>query len=114
MLFINVGRVEVMNVSSGMTFHTLKRNPVKGVNPSSPAERDFKPGFTLELAKGVMDMALDLMDEVGAKQLFGTVMADVYERAVTNEKCARKEHRSIWRLFSEDEGRDLGTVVMEK
>lgn len=27
---------EVMNVSSGMSFHTLKRNPVKGVNASSP------------------------------------------------------------------------------
>ena len=103
-----------MDVSSGKSFHTLKRNPIKGVHHSSPAERDFTPGFPTELAKGVFDKALDFMQEVGAKQLFGTVMADIYTRAITNEKCAGREHRSIYKLYSEDEGRDLGDVNMAK
>lgn len=101
-----------MDVSSGMSFHTLKRNPVKGVHPSSPAETDFKPGFTTELAKGVLDMGVDLMKEVGAKQMFGTVMKDIYDRAITNDKCARQEHRCIYRMYSEDDGNDLGNVMI--
>ena len=100
-------------MSSGMSYHTLKRNPIKGVHSGSPAERDFKPGFTTELAKGVQDMAIDLMEEVGAKQLFGTVMEDIYKRAINNKKCAGKEHRSIYKLFAEDEGNDLGTIVIQ-
>lgn len=107
-------RLEVIDVSSGQSFHTLKRNPIKGVHPSSPAERDFKSGFPTELAKGVLDKAVDFMQEAGAKQLFGTVMADIYARAITNEKCAGREHHSIYKLYSEDEGKDLGDVTMKE
>lgn len=71
------------------------------------------PGFPTELAKDVFDKAVDLIDQVGAKQLFGNVLKDVYARAVTNEKCAGREHRSIYKMYSENEGEDLGTVVME-
>jgi hypothetical protein len=97
-----------------MSFHTLKRNPVKGVHPSSPAERDFKGGFPHVLAKGVLDMGIRLMDDVGAKQLFGTVMQHVYAQAIKSDKCAGLEHRSVYKLYAEDDGSELGTVVIKQ
>ncbi|KIW10289.1 hypothetical protein PV08_11251 [Exophiala spinifera] len=104
---------DVINVSSGMCWNSLHMNPVKGVQPDSPSSRDFEGGFKTELAKGVMDMTVQLMDDVGAKHVMGPIVTDVYARAVKHPRCADKECRSIYRLFSENEGRDLGNTRIE-
>lgn len=96
-----------------MSWNSLNMNPVKGVQPNSSASRDFEGGFKTELAKGVMDMTMQLMDDVGAKHVLATVVTDVYARAVKNQKCKDKECRSIYRLIAEDEGRDLGKTKIE-
>ena len=88
-------------------------NPVKGVLPNSSASRDFKGGFKVELAQGVTRQMTKLMEEVGAKSVFGPVMDDIWARAAESELCAGMESRSIWRLFVEDEGRGLGKVKVE-
>ncbi|KIW50439.1 hypothetical protein PV05_12026 [Exophiala xenobiotica] len=99
---------DVINVSSGMCWNSLHMNPVKGVQAGSSAARDFEGGFKTELAKGVMDMTVQLMDDVGAKHVMGNVVTDVYARAVKHPRCADKECRSIYRLFAENDGKDLG------
>lgn len=96
-----------------MSWNSLHMNPVKGVQASSPAARDFEGGFKTELAKGVTDMAVELMDDVGAKHVMAEVLKDVYARAVEHPKCRDKECRSIYKLIAEDEGRDLGTTKIE-
>lgn len=88
-------------------------NPVKGVIPNSSASRDFKPGFTVELAQGVTRQMTKLMEEVGAKSMFGPVMDAIWARAVENPLCKAQESRSIYRLFSEDNGQHLGKVKIE-
>ena len=45
---------DVINKSSGMNWNSLNHNPVKGVNPKASSSNDFKPGFTTELAAGVI------------------------------------------------------------
>ncbi|KAK5418848.1 hypothetical protein LTR06_002599 [Exophiala xenobiotica] len=104
---------DVINVSSGMCWNSLHMNPVKGVQPGSSAERDFEGGFKTELAKGVMDMTVQLMDDVGAKHVMGNVVTDVYARAVKHPRCADKECRSIYRLFAENDGKDLGDTKID-
>ncbi|OQU95877.1 NAD binding domain-containing protein [Cladophialophora immunda] len=104
---------DVINVSSGMSWNSLHMNPVKGVQPGSSASRDFKGGFPTELAKGVMDMTVQLMDDVGAKHVMADVVSDIYARAVKHPKCAGRECRSIYRLISENDGRDLGTTRID-
>ena len=88
-------------------------NPIKGVQPNSPASRDFEGGFKTELAKKDLDMAVKLMDEVGAKHVFGNVVKDVYARAVKDPRCIDKEARSVYKLIAEDEGKALGRTVVE-
>lgn len=88
-------------------------NPVKGVLPNSSASRDFKGGFKVELAQGVTRQMTKLMDEVGAKSMFGPVMDDIWSRAVESPLCKEQESRSIYRLFTEDDGRGLGKVKVD-
>ncbi|KAK4934956.1 hypothetical protein LTR10_023893 [Elasticomyces elasticus] len=104
---------DAINVGSGMSWNSLHMNPVKGVQPGSSASRDFKGGFRTELAKGVTDMAVELMDDVGAKHVMADVVKDIYARAVKHPKCAGQECRSIYKLFSENDGQDLGTTSIE-
>lgn len=88
-------------------------NPVKGVLPNSSASRDFKGGFKVELAQGVTQQMTKLMDEVGAKSVFGPVMDDIWARAVESPLCKGQESRSIWRLFTEEDGGLLGRTKIE-
>lgn len=105
--------IDVINASSGQCWNSLHMNPVKGVIPNSSASRDFKGGFKVELAQGVTRQMTKLMDEVGAKSVFGPVMDDIWSRAVENPLCKEQESRSIYRLFSEDDGKSLGNVKVD-
>ncbi len=98
---------DVLNKSSGMTWNTLNHNPVKGVNPKSSASNDFKPGFTTELAAGVISDAIALMDQVGSKTALAPVVKSVFDRALQSKKCKGMEARSVWRMFVEDDGVEL-------
>jgi 3-hydroxyisobutyrate dehydrogenase len=88
-------------------------NPVKGVQPHSSASRDFQGGFRTELAKGVIDMAVQLMDDVGAKHVLADVVQHVYARGVESPLCKEQESRSVFRLFTEDGGKGLGNTKIE-
>lgn len=88
-------------------------NPVKGVQPNSSASRDFEGGFKTELAHDVTCMAVQLMNDVGAKHVFGDVIKDVYDRAIESPLCKGKECRSIYRLLVEDDGKGLGNTKIE-
>ena len=98
---------DVLNKSSGMTWNTLNHNPVKGVNPKSSASNDFKPGFTTELAAGVISDAVALMDQVGSQTALAPVVKSVFDRALQSKKCKGMEARSVWRMFVEDDGVEL-------
>lgn len=97
----------VINVSSGKCYNSLDQNPVKGVTATAASAKDFEGGFSVELCKGVIDMAVDLGKEVGAKSVLSEVVQDTFGRAVKSDRCAGKDCRSIYRLFAEDDGKAL-------
>ena len=82
-------------------------NPIKGVSPNSSANKDFKGGFSTELAKGVIDMAIGLGEHVGAKSVLAPAVRRVFAKATENPKTKKQECRSVWKLFSENDGHDL-------
>ncbi|EXJ82706.1 hypothetical protein A1O3_06520 [Capronia epimyces CBS 606.96] len=102
---------DVINAGSGMCWNSLHMCPIKGVQPTSSASRDFKggpdggPGF--DLASESTDMTVDLMSQVKAKSVMADVMKDIWKRAASNPHCQGKEYRSLYRLFSEDDGAAL-------
>lgn len=95
----------VINVSTGGCYNCNAENPVKGVSSIASASRDFEGGFTTEMCKGVMDMALEHGEKVGAKSVLGDVVSKFYKDAVEDDRCKGKDYRSIWKLFREDETR---------
>lgn len=97
----------VIKVSTGACYNCADQNPVRGVSDVASASRDFEGGFTTEMCKGVLDMALDHGAKVGAKSVVGDVVSGFYERAASHEKCKGKDFRSIWKLFTENDGKDL-------
>lgn len=97
----------VISVSTGACYNCTDQNPVRGVSANASAARDFAAGFTTEMAKGMLDMALEHGKKFGAKSLLGNVVSDFYEMAAEHNKCQGKDFRSIWRLFAEDDGQGL-------
>jgi 3-hydroxyisobutyrate dehydrogenase len=97
----------VINVSSGRCYNSLEQNPVKGVTPTAASAKDFENGFSTELCKGVIDMAIELGKEVGAKSVLSDVVQSTVQKAVESERCSGKDCRSVYRLFAEKDGAAL-------
>ncbi|KAI0470175.1 3-hydroxyisobutyrate dehydrogenase, variant [Xylaria cf. heliscus] len=91
----------VINVSSGRCYNSLDQNPVKGVTPGSASEKDFVGGFSVELCKGVLDMAVALGEQVGARSILSDRVLGIYDKALKDERTRGKDSRSIY-LFFED------------
>ncbi|KAK4500130.1 hypothetical protein PRZ48_008316 [Zasmidium cellare] len=104
---------DVINASSGMSWNALHMNPVKGVQTTSSASRDFEGGASHSLAVHSTEMAVELMDQVNAKYLMAPVLRDLWTRAGKSPHCIGKEYRSVYRLFSKDDGCALDTVSVE-
>lgn len=98
---------EVINVSSGKCYNSLDQNPVKGVTPTAASAKDFEGGFSTELCKGVIDMAVNLGIQVGAKSVLSDVVQGTFDKACKDKRSSGKDCRSVYRLFAEDDGRAL-------
>ncbi|KAK5951428.1 hypothetical protein OHC33_007484 [Knufia fluminis] len=86
----------VVNVSTGHCYNSSKENPVKGVTETASASRDFKGGFSIELCKGVVEMALQLGEQVGAKSVLRDVVLNTLNEAAEDSRCKGQDYRSIY------------------
>lgn len=68
-----------------MSWNSMHMCPIKGVQATSSASRDFKSGPDggpgLDLANESTEMAVDLMSHVNAKSVMAPVMRDIWKRA---------------------------------
>jgi 3-hydroxyisobutyrate dehydrogenase len=94
----------VINVSSGKCYNSLDQNPVKGVTPTAASAKDFAGGFSTELCKGVVDMAVELGRNVGAKSVLSGIVQSTFQKACDNPKTSGKDCRSVYKLFADDDG----------
>lgn len=97
----------VINVSSGKNYNSLDQNPIKGVTPTAASAKDFVGGFSMEMCKGVVDMAVELGEQVGAKSVLKDVVQKTFGKACEDERTKGKDCRSVYRLFAEDDGHAL-------
>lgn len=86
----------VINTSTGRSYNSIEQNPVKGISPNSTAEIDFKHGFAIELGKGVMDMAIELGESVGARMPLAKGLIDTFGAACDDPRCKGKDIRSVY------------------
>ncbi|KAH7490960.1 hypothetical protein FOMA001_g3879 [Fusarium oxysporum f. sp. matthiolae] len=93
----------VINVSSGRCYNSLEQNPVKGVTVGAASEIDFVGGFSVELCKGVLDMAVQLGKEVGAQSILSDRVLGLYEKAVEDKRTQGRDSRSVYLLFADND-----------
>lgn len=86
----------VINVSTGRCYNSSSENPVKGVSPTASASRDFEGGFSTELCRGVVEMALQLGEQVGARSVLRDVVLHTLDTAARDPRCKGKDYRSIY------------------
>lgn len=86
----------VVNVSTGRCYNSSSENPVKGVTPTASTNKDFAGGFSIELCRGVVEMALQLGEQVGARSVLKDVVLKTLEEASEDPRCKGKDYRSIY------------------
>ena len=92
----------VINSSTGRSYNSEKENPVKGISAGSAAERDFERGFSIELCKGVLHMAVELGERVGARLPLSRGLMEAFEKASGDERCKGRDCRSVYRYVADN------------
>ena len=77
---------ELINGSSGRCWSSEVNNPVPGVSPGAPAEKDYEGGFGVELMRKDLKLAMKEASRVDAKIEMGEKAGGVYEEVETSEK----------------------------
>ncbi|GAP87253.1 putative 3-hydroxyisobutyrate dehydrogenase protein [Rosellinia necatrix] len=90
-----------INAGSGRCYNSADQNPVKGVTPGAASARDFAGGFSVELCKGVLDMAVALGARVGAPLVLADRVLALYEKAQADDRTRGLDSRSIYRFFAD-------------
>lgn len=77
---------QLINGSSGRCWSSEVNNPVPGISPGAPAEKDYEGGFGVELMKKDLRLAMEEAMRVGAKVEMGERAGDVYDDVEASEK----------------------------
>ena len=76
---------ELINGSSGQCWSSSTNNPVPGVSEGAPAENDYQGGFSIELMKKDLGLALEEGKRVAAKTELGEKSMQTYEEVAAAE-----------------------------
>ena len=71
---------EVASTSSGQCWSLTTNCPVPGLVPTSPANDDYRPGFSVALMLKDLRLARDAATATGAVTELGRLATDIYER----------------------------------
>jgi 3-hydroxyisobutyrate dehydrogenase len=80
---------DVASASSGQCWSLTSYCPVPGPVPASPANNDYKAGFTAALMLKDLKLAKAAADSVGAKTAIGGHAADIYQTFAERGEAAK-------------------------
>lgn len=89
----------LINVSTGKCWPSEINNPVKGVVPTAPANRDYNGGFGISLMKKDLTLAIKAAVEAGARLELGDRAKEVYDSAAQREDCKGKDFSVVYRYL---------------
>lgn len=97
---------QVLNTSTGKSWPSESNNPVPGINPSSPASRDYNGGFGIGLMRKDLELALKAEKEAGVvagnNRLKGSlselsrVALELYKTVESKEEFAKKDFSVVY------------------
>ncbi|MDQ0146562.1 MULTISPECIES: 3-hydroxyisobutyrate dehydrogenase [Pseudarthrobacter] len=71
---------DVASAASGQCWALTTNCPVPGPVPSSPANRDYQPGFASALMAKDLNLAVNALDSTGVAGQMGALAARIYDR----------------------------------
>ena len=97
---------DAASVSSGQCWSLTTYCPVPGPVPTSPANRDYDPGFTAEMMLKDLELALAAAQHHGSAVPLGAVAGQLYQ-LLRNQGLGKKDFSVIIKMLErmDDEGR---------
>ena len=92
---------KLINESSGRCWSSEINNPVPGVSPGAPAENDFEGGFSLELMRKDLRLAMEEAMRVNGKVEMGERAGDVYDVVESHEGTRGKDFSVVYKWMEE-------------
>ncbi len=77
---------EILSTSTGSCWAINNYCPVVGVGPKSPADNNFKPGFSVDLMHKDLSIALKAIESTKTAAPFGRKAQENFKRMVNNKK----------------------------
>lgn len=77
---------EVLSTSTASCWALNNYTPIKGVGPTSPADNQFKPGFSSQLMLKDLSLALSAANNANIDLDFGNRILEKYKEHVNNNK----------------------------
>ncbi|RKF61217.1 putative 3-hydroxyisobutyrate dehydrogenase, mitochondrial [Erysiphe neolycopersici] len=90
---------QLINQSTGRCWPSAVNNPVKGVSPHAPANRDYMGGFSLGLMKKDLILAILSAKEVGLQLELAERARELYEDADTGDDYKRRDFSIIYKYL---------------
>ena len=94
---------DVINASTGGSWCSRANNPVRGVSPGAPVEREYEGGFGVKLMRKDLRLALEAAESVDARIVLGEEVAKVYESIAADKELARKDFSVVYKWLGGDE-----------
>ena len=85
---------EILSTSTGSCWAINSYCPIKGVGPTSPADNDFRPGFSADLMLKDLTIALKAIESTNTSAPFGKNSRENFKRMV-NEKQGSLDFSAI-------------------
>ncbi|KIY00359.1 uncharacterized protein Z520_04044 [Fonsecaea multimorphosa CBS 102226] len=93
--------IDTVNSSSGMSWITLKNNPVPGVTPGGAASNDYNGGFRIELGQKDLTLGVQLAKMVGARPVVALETLKTLEEVAGDPRYAGKDLRVVYKWLNE-------------
>lgn len=93
---------QVINSSSGRCWSSDSYNPVPGVTPDSPANRDYEGGFAVALIAKDLRLAKEAAREVNSTVQLGEISSKIYEELKSAH--SRKDFSILYQQLSSQNG----------
>ncbi len=77
---------EILSTSTGSCWSINSYCPIKGVGPTSPADNEFKPGFSADLMLKDLTIALKAIESTKTSAPFGKNSRENFERMVNENQ----------------------------
>ena len=77
---------EILSTSTGSCWAINSYCPIKGVGPTSPADDDFRPGFSADLMLKDLTIALKAIESTNTSAPFGKNSRENFERMVNGNQ----------------------------